>query len=129
MEINKNTWRLARLETDDDREWLPNAKQTAPFGGRRGMVTDEIIDSWLATTALVGEVLRGEKLMPHPRFSKGINLRRLLDESEQMDLVLLVTGHALVPYLEDGEIVDSKAWEAITQPMGRDVGKYAIWFN
>ncbi len=22
-----------------------------------------------------------------------------------------------------------KAWNAITQPMGREVGKYAIWFN
>jgi len=129
MELNQNTWRLVRLETDDDREWLPNAKQTPPFGGKPGMVTDEIIDSWLATTGLAAEVLRGEKLIPHPRFHKGFNLRRLLDETKQMDLILIVTGHALVPYLEDGVIADQKAWKAITQPMGRDVGKFAIWFN
>lgn len=129
MEINRNTWRLARLETDDDREWLPNAKQTPPFGGKPGDVTDAIIDSWLATTALAAEVLRGEKLVPHPRFNKGINLKRVFDEAKRVDFILIATGHDLVPFLEDGEVVDQKAWSAITQPMGREFGKYAIWFN
>jgi hypothetical protein len=127
MAINRNTWRLARLETDDDREWLPNAKQTAPFGSKP--ITDKVIDSWLATTALAAEVLRGEKLLPHPRFRKGLNLRKFLDGAKRLDFVLIATGHDLVPHLEDGPVVDEKAWSAITQPMGRHVGQYAIWFN
>lgn len=127
MEINKTTWRLARAETDDDREWLPNAKQTAPFKSKP--VKDDVIDSWLKTTELAAQILRGEKLLPHPRFKKGINLRRMFDTSRRLDFVLLATGHDLLPYLEDGEVVNQKAWDAITQPMGRHVGNYAIWFN
>jgi hypothetical protein len=127
MAINRNTWRLARLETDNDREWLPNAKQTAPFKSQS--ITDKIIDSWLATTALAAEVLRGEKLLPHPRFRKGLNLRKFLDGAKRIDFVLIATGHDLVPHLENGQVVDEKAWSAITQPMGRHVGQYANWFN
>lgn len=127
MAINRNTWRLARLETDNDREWLPNAKQTAPFKSQS--ITDKIIDSWLATTALAAEVLRGEKLLPHPRFRKGLNLRKFLDGAKRIDFVLIATGHDLVPHLENGQVVDEKAWSAITQPMGRHAGQYAIWFN
>lgn len=127
MTLNQNTWRLVRAETDNDREWLPNAKQTAPFGS--SPVTDEVIDSWLATTALAADVLEGRKLLPHPRFTKGFNLRKLLQSAQHIDFVLLATGHDLVPYLEEGPMADAEAWSAITQPMGRDVGGYALWFN
>lgn len=127
MRLNINTWRLVRAETDDDREWLPNAQQTPPFGRRR--LTDKVIDSWLLTTALAEDVLEGRKLLPHPRFKKGVNLKKFFDTAQQVDFVLLVTGHALLPYLETGEIVDRKAWRAITNPMGRDFGLYAFWFN
>jgi hypothetical protein len=127
MDINIKTWALARQETDDDREWLPNAKQTAPFGSQP--IGDDVIDSWLATTALAAQILKGEKLLPHPRFKKGVNLRKIFDTAKRLDFVLLTTGHDLIPYLEDGEVVDEKAWSAITQPMGRHVGNYALWFN
>ncbi|MBS0241902.1 MAG: hypothetical protein JSS20_06975, partial [Proteobacteria bacterium] len=61
MEINAETWRLVRAETDDDHEWLPNAHQK-PLAGLPP-VTDEMIDGWLKTTALAKEVLNGEKLL------------------------------------------------------------------
>lgn len=127
MAINRETWRLARSETDDDHEWLPNARQTPPFGGQS--LTDEVIDSWLATTALAEQVLKGEKLLPHPRFRRGINLGLFFDTARQVDLVSLVTGHGLPPYLQEGDVVDRRAWRAITGPMGPNFWMYAVWFN
>lgn len=127
MAQNEVTWRLARSETDDDREWLPNANQTTPFGGRQ--LTDEVIDSWLGTTRLAADVLNGEKLLPHPRFRKGINLKKVFETATELDLVLFVTGHGVLPYLEDGEIVDQRTWRTLTNPMGRDFATYAFWFN
>ncbi len=43
-ELNRVTWKLARAETDDDREWLPNPRQKS---GVLPMfaVTDERIDA------------------------------------------------------------------------------------
>ena len=127
MDINQTTWRLVRAETDDDAEWIPNPRQTPPARARR--ITNEIINSWLATTSLAGDILRGKKLLPHPRFKRGINLKKLFDTAERFDLVNLVTGHDLGPFLEKGEIADAATWSAIARPMGRNVGTYAIWFN
>ncbi len=127
MQINSNTWRLVRAETDDDREWLPNPRQTPPFGANR--ITDEVIDGWLATTALAGEVLEGHKLVPHPRFRKGFNLRRLFDTTTQLDFIRLSSGHDLIPYLEDGEIADEKSWRNVTDALGNNFATYAFWFN
>ena len=127
MALNKNTWRLVRAESDDDREWLPNARQTSPFGVR---VTDEIIDSWLATTALAEQVLEGKKLLPHPRFrNKGVNLKKFLETTKRFDLVMTVTGHDLLPYLEEGEIVDGDTWRTLTNPMQGNLAMFAVWFN
>ncbi len=127
MALNRQTWRLVRAETDDDREWLPNARQASPF--LRPQLSDEVIDSWLATTALAEEVLKGEKLLPHPRFNKGVNLKRYLETTRRIDLVGVVTGHALVAYLEDGDIVTSRTWRALTRPLEHNLGSFAIWFN
>ncbi len=125
--INRDTWRLARSETDDDLEWLPNARQTSPFGGQR--LTDEVIDSWLATTALMEQVLKGEKLLPHPRFGRGINVKLFFETAKHVDLVSLVTGHGLPPYLQEGDAVDARAWRTITAPMQNNFWMYAVWFN
>lgn len=127
MAINRTTWRLARSETDDDHEWLPNAKQTSPFGARQ--LTDGVIDSWLATTALAEQVLNGEKLLPHPRFRKGINMRLFFETARNFDLVMLITGHGLPPYLQDGDVVEGRAWRELTQPMQQNFWMYAAWFN
>ena len=127
-ELNRQTWALARAETDDDREWLPNAKQTPPFGARP--VSNDVVDAWIATLDTVRDVLTGNKLVRHPRFHRGVNLARFLKETRRMDVILIGTGHALSPYLETGKpTVDADTFRALTQPLGRDVAQYAVWFN
>jgi hypothetical protein len=149
--LNRITWRLARAETDDDHEWLPNPRQTS--FALRGMltVTDERIDAWLGAVAEIEDVLEGRKLMPHWRFSpsetglpinepdgsvtlpklmgEGVNIKKMLTEPRGFDLVLWFTGHAAVPYLEQGEVARFNAWGQAERIFGGDLVTYAFWFN
>lgn len=60
-ELNAETWRHIRAETDDDHEWLPNARQTDQLGLP---ITDEQVDIWLAAMAHMKGVFQGERLIP-----------------------------------------------------------------
>ena len=85
-ELNCETWKYIRAETDDDYEWLPNSKQTDQLGLP---LTDERIDRWLAMMEQWEGLLKGERLVPswmikfvhagHPD-GQGLNLKKLLDD-------------------------------------------------
>eukprot|EP00913_Durusdinium_trenchii_P035259 g32989.t1 len=85
-ELNRETWKYIRSETDDDFEWLPHPKQTSQLGMR---VTDERIDRWLNIMAECEGLLNGERVLPdhlirfvhteHPE-GQGLNLKKLLDD-------------------------------------------------
>ena len=74
--LNRETWKYIRAETDDDDEWLPNAKQKGVLGLP---VRDEMIDGWLEAVAELEGMLKGKRLVPDifaNRYEgKGINLR------------------------------------------------------
>ncbi len=125
--LSRDSWAAARAESDDDREWLPNAKQKSAFASLS--VDDATIDTWLIVMSEFEAVLEGKKLMPHWRFDKGINVKRLFEESKQMDLVLLLAGVGAVPYLEDGAISTSADWNGLTGAFRGNFLNYAIWFN
>lgn len=84
-ELNHETWAHYRKETDDDYEWLPNAKQTDQLGLP---LTDERIDAWLGMMTQLEGLMTGERLLPsnllrgihweHP-LGQGLNFRKLLD--------------------------------------------------
>lgn len=85
-ELNRETWKHIRKETDDDHEWLPHPKQSDQLGLP---LTDERIDGWLAMMAQLEGLLKGERLVPsnllvivHGRHEpgQGLNLRKLLDD-------------------------------------------------
>ena len=67
-------------------------------------MTQEQIDGWMLLLDEFEALLKGEKLLPHWRFDKGINLRRIFLEPTTFDVVLLIQGSAAIPYLEDGEL-------------------------
>lgn len=85
-ELNRETWKHIRQETDDDFEWLPHSKQTEQLGLP---LTDERIDAWLGMMEQWEGLLKGERLVPgwvvkfvhaeHPD-GKGLNLKKLLDD-------------------------------------------------
>lgn len=124
--LSRDSWKAARAETDNDKEWLPNAKQT----GRWGMAVDDAtIDSWLAVMGEFETVLDGKKLMPHWRFNKGINVRRFFEESKQIDAVLIVAGVDAIPFLESGPISTTADWDRLMSAFRGNFLGYALWFN
>jgi hypothetical protein len=126
-ELSRKGWASARAETDNSREWLPNAKQTPALP--LGQVDDVVIDSWLAVMAEFEQLLDGKKLLAHWRFNEGINLRRLIDEGKDFDLVLLIAGADAVRWLEKGAVTDMVTWSQLQQGFRGNFLGYALWFN
>jgi hypothetical protein len=84
-ELNRETWKFIRAETDDDHEWLPNAKQKGVLGLP---VSDQMIDRWLEMVNELDSFLKGERLFPSALLGfigpdtggKGLNVKTLLDD-------------------------------------------------
>lgn len=82
-QLNRETWKLIRAETDNDHEWLPSSKQESVL---RMPVREEMIDAWLAAVTEVEALLEGKKLMANigktdeEDMGKGINVKKLLED-------------------------------------------------
>ncbi|MDR6289524.1 MULTISPECIES: hypothetical protein [Inquilinus] len=125
--LSREMWASIRAETDNDREWLPNAKQTSLIPGMT--ITDDRIDTWMALLQESDAVLDGTKLLPHWRFDQGFNLRKLLESPQPFDLVLLLTGTDMVPYLEDGPVSDRSFWDSMDNAFEGQFLSFAVWIN
>jgi hypothetical protein len=125
--LSRESWDVIEAETDDDREWIPNARQTSPFATLQ--VDAERIAAWHQVLDEADAVLDGEKLIPHWRFHQGFNLRRVFEEPQPFDLVLWLTGPAALPYLEDGPVTTPEDWARMTEAFQGRFGLFAIWVN
>jgi hypothetical protein len=126
-QLSRDSWAAARAESDNDNEFLPNAKQTGKFAG--APVDDGIIDGWLLVMDEFESVLDGKKLVPHWRFEKGFNVKRLFEESKRIDAVLIVAGVDAIPFLETGSVSSSASWTSLAGAFRGNFLGYAIWFN
>jgi len=126
IELSRKTWAAVLAETDDDNEWLPGPNQK---GVLDMPVTADMIASWLAMLDELDAVLDGRKLAPHPRFNRGINVKKVFMDPRPFDLVLWITGHGVLPFLEDGPIVDARSWNEASQVFRGNFLSYALWFN
>jgi hypothetical protein len=126
--LSRRSWQLILAETDDDREWLP-----APAQNNAAMPTMKIgpeqLGVWQQALTDFDAVLDGRKLIPHWRFDKGVNLRLMLEEPRVFDAVLWVTGHAAIPYLQDGPVLSSETWRAWEQVFGGNFLVFAVYLN
>lgn len=121
-------WAYCTKETDDDREWIPNAKQTSltPL-----TVNDARIQGWATFLDEAETVLEGKKLLPHWRVSdgRGINLKRVFTEPTRFDLVGWAHGVSAIPYLEEGSKVSPETARTLQQTFGGRFTVFAIWFQ
>lgn len=121
-------WEHAIAETDDDREWIPNAQQTSltPLD-----VTEERIEGWRLFLTEAEKVLNGERLLPHWRVidGRGINLKTVFEEPRTFDLVMWVHGAAAIPYLEEGELISDKTAGDLGRIFQGRFVAFAIWFQ
>ena len=126
---SRDSWKAIGAETDDEREWIPNSKQTGVIPGVR--VTDEMIAGWHEFLGEAEKMLSGKKLIPHWRFNAqhGINLRRVFLEPREFDVVLWAHGSAAVPYAEKGIVVRGETWNRLETIFGGQFIGFAFWFN
>jgi len=119
-------WKRVLAETDDDHEWLPSPSQTGPDGTK---ITQQEIDGWMRILNELDDILTGKKLLPHWRIKAGtgINVNKLVASPPRLDLVLLIQGSALIPYLEEGPVSDQTTWRTLRQPFGPGFMRFALW--
>lgn len=140
IRTSRESWSFILAETDNDREWVPNPKQT---GILQMPVSQEQIDSWHGVLTEMEAVLEGTKLIPYwrdytrvfgpsrsiPEEGRGVNLKKLFEEPKDFDLILFLQGHGALPFVERGKLSGPNTWENLTRTFeGRFFG-FAIWFN
>lgn len=116
---NRKFWPEMMAETDNDHEWLPNPQQTSPFGIA---ITPEVAQSWQAVLVDIEDLLEGRTLIPYWRAPPsadgitgvGVNLKKMLTDPGDMNIVLLLQGAAVAPYLEKGKLAQMAAWDQFT---------------
>ena len=125
---NRAFWTAVETETDDNAEWLPNARQTSALGLA---LSPETGVTWLAVLADGEALLKGEKLIPYWRLGDGggVNLSRMFSDPAPIDVKDWIQGSGALPYLEQGEIVSPENWRAFEGLMGGEAMLMSIWLN
>ena len=125
---NRAFWAAVEGETDDDAEWLPNARQTSALGLT---LPPETAATWLAVLADGEALLKGEKLIPYWRLGEGagVNLGRMFTDPAPIDVKDWIQGTGALPYLEQGDTVSAESWSRFEGMMGGDAMLMAVWLN
>jgi hypothetical protein len=130
-ELNVETWKFVRAETDDDHEWLPNPRQG---GVLRLPVTNEMIDAWLDAIHEFHGMLNGEKLIPYIVANDGVNMRTVLsDPPTDIDFRRIIETKVNSKYLQPlrkENSVDFVRFFRVIRVFEGPLGvAYAAWFN
>lgn len=130
--LNKETWEHIRKETDNDAEWLPNAKQTSMLGIR---VNDRMIDAWLGLWDELEALFAGRKVLPYQMLlgpdnkrdpNMGLNVQRLLDDPPEKitEITELDAKYFTAdPAIDIGKLI---TWYFT---FGATPIPFAVWFN
>lgn len=127
VSLSQGSWTYILAETDNEREWIPGPDQTSALPNMP--ITRAQMEAWQSFLTEFDALLAGDKLLPHWRFDKGINLARVFTEPTQFDLILWVQGSGALPYLEEGEMTDKDTWWRIISVFSGNFINYAIWLN
>lgn len=128
ISLSRESWKSILAETDSDREWIPNPKQTSAIPQVR--VTEEMVKSWLAALDEITTILDGKKNLPFWRDEKlSIDFARIFTEPRTFDLGSWVQGTAATPYLEKGKVTDMNVWNTMVSAFGSNLFGFVVWFN
>lgn len=125
---NRRFWALVAHEADNDREWIPNDRQTSALGIALPAGTG---DTWLGVLADGEALLQGRLLVPYWRGAagQGLNLARMFDEPAPVSITGWIQGWAAVPYLEKGPVIDSASFRRFEALMGGNAGLMMVFLN
>lgn len=125
--MSRESWRFILAETDDEAEWIPSPKQVSGVLGIQ--VVDATVEVWMGFLDHFDQILAGELLVPHWRFKEGFNLHRLLSEPQNFNLVQLIQGRSILPYLEDGPVLSNDEWFRLERLLGGSFLSFATRVN
>ena len=129
---SRTMWDRIEAETDDDREWVPNPRQSSVTGLT---VTAEQIVGFRAFLDQAEMLLNGKALAPFWRDfpvgepTRGVNLKRVFEEPARFDLVEWIQGPGAEPFLEEGPISPTARWRDVRRRLGRNWLLFGVWVN
>lgn len=125
---NRLFWTAVATETDNDREWIPNDRQTQALGLE---IPQGAGAAWLSVLTEAEQVLNGELLIPYWRFApgNGINLRKWLDAPAPVELIDWIQGTAALDYAGTGRVIEGEAWSRFISITEGNAGLYMVLFN
>jgi len=121
-------WDRVRAETDNNREFIPNASQDSALGL---LFPPNIDRAWQAVLADAAQVLSGELLIPHWRTGDqvGINLNAWLRDPAPLDVIGVLAGSDLAPYMERGPVATTRAISEFDEITGGNFALFAFTLN
>lgn len=126
--VNRQFWLAVEAETDDDAEWIPNARQTSIFG----LDTDpEAAAAWMRVLRDAEAVLQGQLLIPHPMLPKGtgIDLAAFIDNPAPLDFIGWVQGTAAYPYTAKGPRITRQYWQQFSRLTNGRATMFMFYYN
>ncbi|MHC5023016.1 MAG: hypothetical protein ACYTGG_03770 [Planctomycetota bacterium] len=129
VDFGREMWSHYDREQDDDREWIPNPKQTAAF--HEVQVDADMRDAWLLFLDEADAILHGRKVLRFWRGTgtHGIDVPKVFLEPRDFDLVYWIQGSAAAPFLREGEFTSPGTWAQLQAVFDRRVFRYSFWFN
>ena len=125
---NKTFWAGIEAETDNVKEWIPNASQTAALGFEMPPAAGM---AWQVILTDVESLLNGDLLIPYWRLGAmgGVNMQKLFMDPPVFDIVTWIQGHGLLPYLERGPVISTDSIEQFEDLTGGDIMLFSFLFN
>jgi hypothetical protein len=125
---NRNFWQLLALETDNEREWIPNASQTSalPLSIAPGLA-----EGWQNILNDVEAVLDGKLLISHPLLPEGygISIPAYVADPAPLNIVNWLHGIGAYPYAARGPRLTDQSWQAFQRLAAGNAGGFALFFN
>ncbi len=128
IEQNRMFWARLADETDNDREWIPNAQQTSALPIE---IPEGAPEAWQAILSDVEAVLQGKLLITHPLLPAGygISLPAYVEDPGPFSPVDWIHGIGAYRYAAKGPRLTAQSWNAFQRLTNGNPGGFAIFFN
>lgn len=128
IDENRRFWTLLDQETDNDHEWIPNARQSAALPLE---IEPRVAKAWQEILADAEAVLDGKLLIPHPLLpaGHGISLSSYETDPTPLDLLGLIQGAAIYAHVAKGPRITAQSWRQFQRLTGGRAAGFALFFN
>lgn len=128
IKSNQTFWKLVALETDNDREWVPNAEQTSAIGIT---IPAQTAQTWQKILKEADALVQGKLLAPHPLLpdGMGISLKAYFEDPAPLDLLGWVHGRSAYPYARHGQRMSFASWQRLGRLSSGNAALFAVFLN